>query len=63
LSRMIERYEPRLRQPRISFSANQDEVLSLAFSISGIVSVDNHDIPVRLTSQVASNGKVSLRRQ
>jgi len=63
MSRMIQQYEPRLRQPRITFSSNQEEVLSLAFSISGTVSIDDRDIPVRLTSQVASNGKVSLRKQ
>lgn len=63
MSRMIQRYEPRLRQPQIAFATSQDEVLSLAFSISGTVSVDDREIPVRLTSQVASNGKVSLRRQ
>lgn len=63
MSRMIQRYEPRLHQPQITFATSQDEVLSLAFSISGMVSVDDRDIPVRLTSQVAPNGKVSLRRQ
>src|SRR5690606_24432426 len=63
MSRMIQQYEPRRRQPRITFSSNQEEVLSLAFSISGTVSIDDRDIPVRLTSQVASNGKVSLRKQ
>lgn len=63
MSRMIQRYEPRLRQPQITFSTSQDEVLSLAFSITGSVSVDDREIPVRLTSQVASNGKVSLRKQ
>lgn len=63
MSRMIQRYEPRLRQPKIMFSSSQDEVLSLAFSISGMVNIDNHDIAVRLTSRVAANGQVSLQRQ
>lgn len=63
MSRMIQRYEPRLRQPQIAFTANRDEVLTLAFSISGTVNVDDREIPVRLTSQVAANGRVSLRRQ
>src|SRR5690554_5240509 len=63
MGRMIQRYEPRLRQPQIAFAASQDEVLSLAFSITGMVSVDDREIPVRLTSHVASNGKVSLRKQ
>ncbi|NYT85128.1 type VI secretion system baseplate subunit TssE [Pollutimonas harenae] len=63
MSRMIQRYEPRLRQPQIVFTANRDEVLTLAFSISGTVNVDDREVPVRLTTQVAANGRVSLRRQ
>ncbi|MBO1112822.1 type VI secretion system baseplate subunit TssE [Bordetella petrii] len=63
MNRMIQRYEPRLRQPRITFAESQDEVLSLAFSISGLIAVDDHEIPVRLTSHVAANGHVSLKRQ
>ncbi|WP_049790308.1 type VI secretion system baseplate subunit TssE [Pusillimonas sp. T7-7] len=63
MSRMIQRYEPRLRQAQVTFAANRDEVLSLAFSIAGTVNVDDREIPVRLTSQVAANGRVSLRRQ
>jgi type VI secretion system protein len=63
MGRMIQRYEPRLRRPNVAFAATQEEVLSLAFSISGTVNVDDREIPVRLASHVASNGKVSLRRQ
>jgi type VI secretion system protein len=63
MTRMIQRYEPRLRQPQISFTQSQDEVLSLAFAISGLIAVDNREIPVRLSTHVASNGKISLRRQ
>lgn len=63
ISRMIQRYEPRLRQPQIRFSESQDEVLSLGFAISGFIAVDNQDIPVSLSSHVASNGRISLQRQ
>jgi type VI secretion system protein len=63
MSRMIQRYEPRLRQPQITFTESHDEVLSLAFAISGFIAVDNREISVRLTSSVASNGRISLRRQ
>ncbi|AUA56079.1 MULTISPECIES: type VI secretion system baseplate subunit TssE [Achromobacter] len=63
IGRMIQRYEPRLRQPQITFTNTQDEVLSLGFAISGFIAVDDREIPVRLASHVASNGKVSLRRQ
>lgn len=63
MSRMIQRYEPRLRQPLITFSASQHDVLTLAFSISGTISVGDRDLPVHLSSHVSSNGQVSLRRQ
>ena len=63
MNRMIQRYEPRLRQPQITFAESQDEVLSLAFSITGLIAVDDHEIPIRLTSHVAANGRVSLKRQ
>src|SRR5690606_494775 len=63
MSRMIQRYEPRLRQPQISFASTQDEVLSLASSSSGAVSVDDRETPIRLTSHVSSNGKISHRKQ
>ncbi|CAM3696447.1 type VI secretion system baseplate subunit TssE [Bordetella tumulicola] len=63
MNRMILRYEPRLRQSQIIFAESQDEVLSLAFSITGLIAVDDQEIPIRLTSHVAANGRVSLKRQ
>lgn len=63
MTRMIERYEPRLHQPQIQFVQSQENVLSLGFAISGLIGVDDHEIPVRLSSYVAANGKISLRRQ
>ena len=62
MNRMIQRYEPRLRKPQIAFSDSQDDVLSLAFSITGFIAVDNREIPIRLISHVAANGRVSLGR-
>lgn len=63
MSRMIQRYEPRLRKPQVTFSESQDDMLSLSFSIAGWIAVDDREIPVRLTSHVASNGQISLGRQ
>lgn len=62
MTRMIERYEPRLKKPLIEFIEIQDSVLTLAFSITGLIEVDNLDIPIRLSTQVLPNGKVSLRK-
>ena len=63
MNRMIQRYEPRLRKPLVTLAGSQDEILSLSFSIAGLIAVDDREIPVRLTSQIASNGQISLRRQ
>lgn len=63
MNRMIQRYEPRLHRPHITLSESQDEVLSLSFSISGWIAVDDREIPVRLTSRVAANGQISLGKQ
>src|SRR5690606_33670706 len=63
MNRMIQRYEPRLRQPRITFAESQYEVLSLAFSITSMIAVDDQEIPLRLTPNMAENGHDSLKRQ
>lgn len=63
MNRMIQRYEPRLRQPQVTFADTQDEVLTLAFSITGLIAVDDREIPIRLSSHVAANGQVILKRQ
>jgi type VI secretion system protein len=62
MTRMIQRYEPRLKKPVIEFLETQDGVLTLAFSLTGLIEVDNMDIPIRLSTQVLANGKVSLRK-
>lgn len=63
LSRMIRRYEPRLLNAQIVLTDSQDEVLSLAFLISGVIRIDNREIPIRMNSHVSSNGQILLRRQ
>ncbi len=62
MTRMVQRYEPRLKQPSIEFTENQEGVLTLVFSMNGLIEVDNIDIPIRLSTTVLSSGKVSLRR-
>jgi type VI secretion system protein len=62
MTRMVQRYEPRLKKPTVEFTENQDGVLILAFSMTGLIEVDNLDIPIRLSTHVLPNGQVSLRR-
>lgn len=60
MTRMIARYEPRLRSPRITVADNSQEVLSLSFALDGLVTIDERDIPVHLATLVSSDGRVSL---
>src|SRR3546814_16427672 len=43
MNRMIQRYEPRPRQPQITYAESPDEGLSLAFPITGIIAVADQE--------------------
>ncbi|MHC8286868.1 type VI secretion system baseplate subunit TssE [Pseudomonas sp. XS1P51] len=60
MTRMIARYEPRLKSPRILVAEGAQEVLSLSFNLEGVVSIDDRDIPIHLATRVSSDGRVSL---
>ncbi|MFL9988887.1 type VI secretion system baseplate subunit TssE [Paraburkholderia sediminicola] len=60
IARMIRRYEPRLRSPRVIAHPQGPGQLSLSFSIEGSIALGEHDIPVRLSTRVASDGRVWL---
>lgn len=63
MTRMIARYEPRLKSPRIQVAEGAQEVLSLSFTLDGLVSIDDRDIPIHLATRVSSDGRVSLAVQ
>ncbi|KQQ49865.1 type VI secretion protein [Pseudomonas sp. Leaf127] len=60
MTRMIARYEPRLKSPRILVAESSQEVLSLSFSLEGLVAINDRDIPIHLATRVSSDGRVSL---
>ena len=62
VERMIKKYEPRLKSAHIAIIENDREVLSLNFSLHGLIEIDNQDIPVRLTTRISSNGQIYLAR-
>lgn len=62
ITRMLRRYEPRLRLPRVEVVDGGNELLSLSFAIEGTVAVDDRDIPIRFATRVSSDGRVSVRR-
>ncbi|KFE54514.1 type VI secretion system baseplate subunit TssE [Pseudomonas syringae] len=60
MTRMIARYEPRLKSPRILVAEGSQEVLSLSFTLDGLVEIDDRNIPIHLATRVSSDGRVSL---
>ena len=60
LRRVISRYEPRLLKPRVAAVAQGTEVLSLSFSVSGMIDVDHQLIPLQLSTRLDGNGRLSF---
>lgn len=60
LRRMVQKYEPRLKSPRITLSRESSDVLSLRFTLDGMLEVDQRDIPLQLSTTVGANGQVNI---
>ncbi len=62
LSAVIQRYEPRLKSPRLRMLQERPDVLSLTFELSGTIQVDQSEIPVQLSTSIGSQGRISVNR-
>lgn len=65
ISRMIEKYEPRLQKVRVHFDPKQDDAYNLRFKLEAdMIDPSNRDkaIPVVFETIVASDGKVRVER-
>ena len=60
LRRVITQYEPRLLNPSVTTVAQGGEVLSLSFSLSGMIDVDHQLIPLQLATRLDGNGRLSF---
>lgn len=60
IRRMVMRYEPRLKSPRVTLNSEATDVLSIRFSLHGILQVDERDIPLQISTTVGSNGKIDI---
>ncbi|OYO27929.1 type VI secretion system baseplate subunit TssE [Janthinobacterium sp. PC23-8] len=63
IRRMVIRYEPRIKSPRVTLNEEHSDVLSISFSLEGMLEVDQHVIPLRISTTVGANGKVKVGRQ
>jgi type VI secretion system protein len=54
------KFEPRIKDVRVEFSEQREDVLSLRFKISGRFDLENKNTPVVFESVVQSDGKISV---
>ena len=60
ICKAIEKYEPRLKRPRVKFIPQEEDRLSLTFKILGRLYIG--DEPVVFESELGADGKVRVKR-
>jgi type VI secretion system protein len=60
IRRMVLKYEPRIKSPRVTLGREATDVLAIRFSLEGRLEVDDRDIPLQLSTTVGANGKVNI---
>lgn len=63
ITRMVARYEPRLKSVQVQLAESGSEVLSLSFTLEGSIEVSDKIIPIRLATRVSASGRIALMRQ
>lgn len=61
IRRMVLKYEPRIKSPKVTLSRESTDVLSIQFGLQGKLEVDDREIPLQLATTVGANGKVQIR--
>jgi type VI secretion system protein len=62
IRKLIERYEPRLKSPRLKLREERADALSLSFELTGSVVMGGREVPVRLATNVGSQGRIRVDR-
>lgn len=57
---VVARYEPRIRNPRVSLMDEMGDLMSLHFQLEGMLQVDQQYIPLRLSTIVGANGRIQV---
>ena len=60
IRRMVTRYEPRLKSPKVGLNRERTDVLSIQFTLDGTLEVDDRDIPLQIATTVAASGKIQI---
>lgn len=61
IRRMVLKYEPRIKSPKVLLIRESTDVLSIKFGLQGMLEVDDREIPLQLATTVGANGKVQIR--
>ncbi len=61
IRRMVLKYEPRIKSPKVTVSRESTDVLSIQFGLQGRLEVDDREIPLQLSTTIGANGKVQIR--
>jgi type VI secretion system protein len=62
IEKVIERFEPRMKDVRMRFKQRMDNSLTLLFTIEGRLALEDLDIPVIFESLVDADGRVNINR-
>ena len=60
IRRMVLRYEPRIKSPKVTLNRELTDVLSIRFALEGSLEVDNREIPLQISTIVGASGKVNV---
>ncbi|WP_296223985.1 type VI secretion system baseplate subunit TssE [Ralstonia sp. UBA689] len=60
ICRMVARYEPRIKQPKVRLDREGTDMLSIRFTLDGSLDVDDRDIPLKIATTIAASGKIDI---
>lgn len=60
IRRMVLKYEPRMKSPKVTLNREQSDVLSIGFALEGMLDVDDREIPLQISTTIGSNGKIDV---
>lgn len=61
IERMVSKYEPRIKSPRVTLDQDQSNMQALRFILNGTIDADDREIPLSLSTTVGASGKISLK--
>lgn len=61
IERMVSKYEPRIKSPRVTLDPDHSDMQALKFMLNGTIDADDREIPLSLSTTVGASGKISLK--